>query len=119
VRLNYTILRGAGEQRVLIPNEKLASSVLKNDTLKVEAVGVEVDVWIPPAADASRAVDVLSEVGDAVVAETVPWGVRLAVGGATVPPPERGAGEVALRARCHARLREEGLLEGFGTPERS
>jgi small-conductance mechanosensitive channel len=119
VRLNYTILRGAGEQRVLIPNEKLASSVLKNDTLKVEAVGVEVDVWIPPAADASRAVDVLSVVGDAVVAETVPWGVRLAVGGATVPPPERGAGEVALRARCHARLREEGLLEGFGTPERS
>jgi small-conductance mechanosensitive channel len=119
VRLNYTILRGAGQQRVLIPNEKLASSVLKNDTLKVEAVGVEVDVWIPPAADASRAVEVLSEVGDAVVAETVPWGVRLAVGGATVPPPERGAGEVALRARCHARLREEGLLEGFGGPERS
>jgi small-conductance mechanosensitive channel len=119
VRLNYTILRGAGEQRVLIPNEKLASSVLKNDTLKVEAVGVEVDVWIPPAADAARAVDVLSEVGDAVVAETVPWGVRLAFGGATVPPPERGAGEVALRARCHARLREEGLLEGFGGPERS
>ena len=119
VRLNYTILRGAGQQRVLIPNEKLASSVLKNDTLKVEAVGVEVDVWIPPAADASRAVEVLSEVGDAVVAETVPWGVRLAVGGATVTPPERGAGEVALRARCHARLREEGLLEGFGGPERS
>jgi small-conductance mechanosensitive channel len=119
VRLNYTILRGAGEQRVLIPNEKLASSVLKNDTLKVEAVGVEVDVWIPPAADASRAVEILSEVGDAVVAETVPWGVRLAVGGATVPPPERGAGEVALRARCHARLREEGLLEGFGGQGRS
>jgi small-conductance mechanosensitive channel len=119
VRLNYTILRGAGEQRVLIPNEKLASSVLKNDTLKVDAVGVEVDVWIPPAADASRAVEVLGEVGDAVVAETVPWGVRLAVGGATVPPPERGAGEVALRARCHARLREEGLLEGFGGPGRS
>jgi small-conductance mechanosensitive channel len=119
VRLNYTVLRTAGEQRVLIPNEKLASSVLKNDTLKVEAVGVEVDVWIPPAADAARAVEVLSEVGDAVVAETVPWGVRLAVGGATVPPPERGAGEVALRARCHARLREEGLLEGFGLQDRS
>jgi len=53
------------------------------------------------------------------VAETVPWGTRLTVGGDTVPPPERGPGEAALRARCHARLREEGLLEGFGGPGRS
>jgi small-conductance mechanosensitive channel len=119
VRLHYTVLRTAGEQRVLIPNEKLASSALKNDTLKVEAVGVEVEVWIPPAADAARAVEVLSDEGDVAVAETVPWGVRLAVAGATVPPPERGPGEAALRARCHPRLREEGLLEGFGGPERS
>jgi small-conductance mechanosensitive channel len=119
VRLNYTVLRTAGEQRVLIPNEKLASSVLKNDTLEVEAVGVEVELWIPPAADASRAVEILSQEGDVTVAETVPSGTRLVVGGATVPPPDRGPGEAALRARCHARLREEGLLEGFGSPNRS
>ena len=119
VRLNYTIVRAAGEQRVLVPNEKLASSILKNDTLTVEAVGVEIDVWIPPGADVSRAVDALREQGDVAVAETLPWGVRLAVGGDRVPPPDRGAGESALRARCHARLREEGLLEGFGGPGRS
>jgi small-conductance mechanosensitive channel len=119
VRLNYTVLRTAGEQRVLIPNEKLASSVLKNDTLKVEAVGVEIEMWIPAAADAARAVEILGDEGDVAVAETVPWGTRLVVGGATVPPPERGPGEAALRARCHARLREEGLLEGFGSPKRS
>ena len=119
VRLNYTVLRTAGEQRVLIPNEKLASGVMKNDTLKVDAVGLEVDLWIPPGADASRAVEVLREEGDVTVAETVPWGTRLAVGGGPVPPPDRGPGEAALRARCHARLREEGLLEGFGGPGRS
>src|SRR6185503_575369 len=71
VRLNYTILRGAGEQRILIPNEKLASGVMKNDTLKVDAVGIEVDVWIPPAADAARAVEVLGGEGDVAVAETL------------------------------------------------
>jgi small-conductance mechanosensitive channel len=119
VRLNYTILRTAGEQRVLIPNEKLASGVMKNDTLKVDAVGLEVNLWIPAGADAARAVDILREEGDVAVAETVPWGTRLVVGGGPVPPPERGPGESALRARCHARLREEGLLEGFGGPERS
>jgi small-conductance mechanosensitive channel len=119
VRLNYTVLRTAGEQRVLIPNEKLASSALKNDTLKVEAVALEVALWIPADADAARAVEILGAEGDVAVAETVPWGTRLVVGGATVPPPERGPGEAALRARCHARLREEGLLEGFGAPNRS
>jgi small-conductance mechanosensitive channel len=119
VQLNYTILRAAGEQRVLIPNEKLAAGVMRNDTLRIDAVDVEVDLWIPAGADAARAVEVLGAEGDVVVAETVPWGVRLAVAGATVPPPERGPGEAALRARCHARLREEGLLEGFGGPERS
>ena len=119
VRLNYTVLRTAGEQRVLIPNELLASSVLKNDTLSVEAVGVEVAVWIPAGADAAHAAEVLGAEGEVVIAETVPWGTRLQVAGATVPPPERGPGEAALRARCHARLREEGLLEGFGGPGRT
>jgi small-conductance mechanosensitive channel len=119
VRLNYTILRAAGEQRILIPNERLAAGVMKNDTLMVDAVGLEVDVWIPPGADAARAVEVLGDQGDVALAETVPWGVRLAVSGGTVAPSERGAGEAALRARCHARLREEGLLEGFGLQNRS
>lgn len=119
LRLNYTVLRAPGEQRVLIPNEKIAASVIKNDTLQVEAVVVEVDLWIPAGADAARAVEVLGEVGEAAVAETVPWGTRLSVGGPTVTPPERGPAEGALRARCHAQLREAGLLEGFGAPERS
>jgi small-conductance mechanosensitive channel len=121
VRLNYTILRTAGEQRVVIPNEKLASSLLVNDTLSVDAVAVEVAMWIPPGADAARAADVLREASgaDVAIAEAVPWGVRLAVAGATVAPAERGSREAELRARGLARLREEGLLEGFGGPGRS
>jgi small-conductance mechanosensitive channel len=119
VRLNYTVLRTGGDQRVLVPNEKLAAGIMVNDTLATDAVGVEVDVWIPANADAARAVEVLRGEGSVAVAETVPWGTRLNVGGATVRPPERGAGESALRARCHARLHEAGLLEGFGGPGRS
>jgi small-conductance mechanosensitive channel len=120
VRINYTILR-SGETRVVIPNERLASGILKNDTLKVDMMGLDVAVWLPPAADAERAVALLRDESgaDVAVAETVPWGVRLAVGGGPVAAADRAAAEADLRARCHARLRAEGLLEGFVDPERS
>jgi len=122
VRLNYTILRTPGDQRIVVPNEKLASSILVNDTLANDVVGIEVAIWIPPGADAARAVAVLGEEcggGEATVAEATPAGVRLAVGGERVSPPEKGAREAELRGRCLARLHEEGLLEGFGPPGRS
>ena len=115
VSLNYTILREAGGKRLVIPNERLAAGILQNDTLRVDAVGLDVSVWIPPGADAARAVELLREEsgGDVSVAEAVPAGVRLAVGGDPVPPSDRAAREADLRARCHARLHEAGLLEGF------
>jgi small-conductance mechanosensitive channel len=121
VRLNYTFLRTAGERRVVIPNEKLATSILENDTLVIDAVGPDVAVWIPPGADAARAVELLAdETGaEVTVAEAQPWGVRLAVGGEPVRPAERAAREAELRARCLARLHEAGLLEGFTGPARS
>jgi small-conductance mechanosensitive channel len=121
VRLNYTVLRTTGEQRVMIPNERLAGGVIVNDTLAVEHVGLDVDVWIPASADAARAIEVLrEETGDSVsIAEAVPWGVRLNVGGGPVPAAEKAAGEADLRSRCLARLQAEGLLEGFIPPARS
>ena len=121
VRLNYTILRTAGETRLVIPNERLASGILQNDTLVNEQIGLEVAVWIPPAADAARAQAILREESgaDVAIAETVPWGVRLVVGGGSVLARDRAAGEAELRARCHARLRAEGLLEGFAALDRT
>jgi small-conductance mechanosensitive channel len=121
VRLNYTVLRTAGEQRILIPNEKLAGGVLANDTLVVDQVGTDVSIWIPPGADAAQALEVLrDEVGaDVTIAEAVPQGVRLAVDGGRVPPPDKPAREAELRSRCLARLQAEGLLEGFPHVPRS
>jgi small-conductance mechanosensitive channel len=112
VRLNYTILRMPTDQRVVIPNEKLAGGLIKNDTLVVEVVALDVAVWIPPETDAERAIAVLAEETgqDVTVAETVPWGVRLAVGSDPVPPPDRAPREAELRRQCLKRLRAEGLL---------
>ena len=63
-------------------------------------------------ADAERAIAALEdETGQEVsIAETVPWGVRLAIGGDPVPPPEKAAREAALRRTCLRRLRKEGLI---------
>ena len=112
VRLNYTVLRTPADQRVVIPYEKLATGVLRNETLVTDAVGLDVAVWLPPTADADRAVSVLEEETGAsvAVAEQVPWGTRLAIGGEACPPPERWGREAELRARSLRRLRAEGLL---------
>ena len=113
VRLNYTVLRTATDQRVVIPNEKLATGILRNDTLESESVGFDIDVWLPPGADIERAIAVLCEAiaGDGVgVAEHQPWGTRLSVGADPVPPDQKGAEEAALRRRCLAALHAAGLL---------
>jgi small-conductance mechanosensitive channel len=112
VRLNYTILKTATHQRIVIPNEKLAGGVLKNDTLVAEAAGPDVAIWLPPGADVERALTVLADETGAepTVAEVLPWGVRLSVGGDPIAPALRGAREAELRRRCFARLRAEGLL---------
>lgn len=112
VRLNFTVLRTLGEQRIVIPNERLVSGVLRNDTLESDAVGLDVSIWLPAAADVPRALDGLrAETGQTVsVAESAPEGTRLAIGGERVPPPERAKHEAELREQCLRRLRSEGLL---------
>jgi small-conductance mechanosensitive channel len=112
VRLNHTILRTPSDQRVVIPNERLASGVLKNDTLGSERIGLDVSIWLPRGADIERAASALRDEtgGDVTVAESAIEGIRLAVGGDPVPPPQRARREAELRAQCLRRLRAEGLL---------
>ena len=125
VRLNYTVLRTPGDQRVIIPNEKLATGILRNDTINSQAVGIDVAVWLPPDADAERAIAALHDQtgADVTVAEQVPWGTKLAVGGERVPPGARAGREAEVRRQALARLRAEGLLpvgagvQAAGTPD--
>lgn len=112
VTLTFTFLRTAGDRRVIMPNEKMVSSVLRNDTLIDPHVGWDISLWIPPEADAARAQAVLAEESgrDVAIAEQVPWGTRLTLGGEKLAPADKFKAETELRARCLARLRAEGLL---------
>ena len=59
IRLTYTFLRTLGGQSIVIPNEKLASGILRNDSFGDGVVGLDVHIWLPRDADAARAVEVL------------------------------------------------------------
>ena len=111
VRLTYTYIRADDARRIIVPNERLASSTIENHTIADPRVRVEVSLWLPPEADVERALAVLSEDEqvDVSVAEAEKDGVRLCASTWASSPEERGPVAAALRAASLARLRDEGL----------
>ena len=85
----------------MIPNERLAAGILRNDTLGSDAIGLDVSVWLPPDADTGRALDGAGR-GDRQpsIAEVTHEGVRIKVVGDPVPPPRHGPRQAELRAEC-------------------
>ncbi len=63
VRLTYTFIRKANDTRLIVPNERLAQSTIENHTIVDPRVRVEVEVWLPPSADAPRALAAVAEQG--------------------------------------------------------
>jgi small-conductance mechanosensitive channel len=113
VRLNYTVLRTAEGRRLFIPNERLASGVLRNDTILDERVRPEASVWLPPAADTDLALSRLTGLEQGLVvaiAEMTADAVRIALIAESVPAPERAGREAELLAAALRALRAENLL---------
>jgi small-conductance mechanosensitive channel len=111
IRLAYTYIRLDNGQRLIVPNERLAASSLHNHTVVDPRIQVEVSVWLPPGADASRALDVLTpEDGlESRVAEVDVEGIRLAVTTWAETARERGGVAARLRKESLQRLRDAGL----------
>jgi small-conductance mechanosensitive channel len=107
VSLSYTFLRQLSGERLAIPNEKLATGILRNDTLGAPQLTVEVEVWIAPDADAAAALELFE---DADVVEATPDGIRVVVRDGHAAAPERAGLQNALRAQVLGRLCEEGML---------
>ena len=112
MRLTYTYLRAAGDVRVVIPNERLAAGILRNDTVLDPTSPPTASLWLGRDADAPRAVEVLIErLGvQAAIAEVAQDGVRVDVVGrpaaAGAEELDRSAQEGKLRADCLRALRE-------------
>jgi small-conductance mechanosensitive channel len=111
VRLTYTYIRLDDGRRLIVPNEKLASSPIENHTVVDPRVRVEVSVWLPTSADVDRALELLEreEGVQGSVAEADKDGVRLAATIWAETARERGAVAARLRQSWLRRLRDEGL----------
>jgi small-conductance mechanosensitive channel len=115
VRLTYTYLRAGDGRRIIIPNERLAQSTIQNWTIVDPRVHVEVSLWLPPHADAGRALRALAdEEVDASIAEVERDGIRIVAGTWAGSPNERAEVAARVRAACLERLRDEGLFSESG-----
>ena len=112
ISLTYTWLRMGNDARLIVPNERLASGVLRNDSIRSHTVALEVRLWLHPGADEAQALDVLralDEVRDARLADVTETALQVLVAGRPVAPPDRLAREADLRAATLRALREAGI----------
>jgi small-conductance mechanosensitive channel len=111
VGLTYTWLRTGADARLLIPNERLAGGIVRNDSIRSATVATEVSVWLAPDADEGRALEALRALEGvrARIAEATHEGLRILVMGEPGPPSERLAREADLRASALAALRAAGV----------
>jgi small conductance mechanosensitive channel len=110
VGLTYTWLRTGADARILIPNERLAAGLLRNDSIRSPTVATEVSVWLAADADTDTALATIAGLeAQGRLAEITQDGIRLLVMGEPGPPSERLAREGDLRAAALAALRAAGV----------
>jgi small conductance mechanosensitive channel len=111
IGLIYTFVRTESGDRLVIPNEKLASDTIRNSTIRSREKVAEITVQVPLAQDVGAVVDRLQELtkdADVFVSDLA--------GNATIVVRARVEDESAaerlereLRLRAHAALRAEGV----------
>ena len=112
VRLTYTFLRTGVDTRIIVPNERLAGGIMRNDSIVSDTVAVEVELWLAHDADELRAIEVIEEQVEgtrATLKEVVADGTTLTITGPAAAPRERATRAATLRADAVRALREAGL----------
>jgi len=110
IGLTYTWIRTADNDRVAVPNEKLASDTIRNSTIRSPETLAEVTVQVPLTADLRTIVAALEGDADDVYVTDLGGNatitVRRTIG--TDREPERAASD--LRLAVHDRLRAAGAI---------
>jgi small-conductance mechanosensitive channel len=110
IGLTYTWLRTRDNDRLVVPNEKIASDTIRNSTIRSPETLAEVTVQLPLTTDLRAVVDALKQGVDDVyvsdLSECATITVRRTI--AEERPPDRAASD--LRLEVHDRLRAVGAL---------
>ena len=111
IRLAYTYIHLDNGQRLIVPNESLAQSSVHNHTVVDPRVNVEIEVWLPPGGDATRALELLAaeEGVEARVSAIDHEGITIVVSKWAQNARERGGVAARLRKESLQRLRDAGL----------
>jgi small-conductance mechanosensitive channel len=112
IGLIYTFVRIENGDRLVIPNEKLASDTIRNSTIRSREKVAEISLQIPLESDVSAALDRLRTVapGADVFVGDLAGNATVVV---RVPADDEQAAERTereLRLRAHEALRAEGLF---------
>jgi small conductance mechanosensitive channel len=112
--LSYTYIDPGDGRLMVVPNERVATSIVFNHSTGDRTAPATVSVWVPPAADLEQARSVLKPAGAAevTVAEVTPEGVRIELRGPRYHERTQvGDEEAQLRESAHHALRRAGLLD--------
>jgi small-conductance mechanosensitive channel len=107
----YTFVRLDNGDRLVIPNEKLASDTIRNSTIRSREKVAHITVQVPLSSDLSAVVDRLRrDTGAEVYVDDLAGNATLVL--RADASDEAGAERAAreLRLRAHAALRSEGLF---------
>jgi small conductance mechanosensitive channel len=114
IGLTYTFIRTPDNDRLVIPNEKIASDTIRNSSIRSGKKLAQVTVAVPLDRDLDAVIGLLREVAgdDDAQVQVIDLGERahltLSVWAADEPAAERLASE--LRLKAHTCLREAGVF---------
>ena len=112
IRLAHTFVQTGVDARVIVPNGKLAQSIIRNDSIVTSTVGVETELWLSHESDELRAIDVIRAAvpdAEAAVKAVTFEGTVLTVTGPPSPPIERAGRQSELLSASLRALRDAGL----------
>lgn len=110
IGLSYTWIRTADNDRLAVPNEKLASDTIRNATIRSPEKLAQVTVQVPLTANLEEVVGSLRELGHEVLVTGLDGNATVAVRAwaAGDDDAERVASD--LRLRAHSVLRARGVI---------
>src|SRR5919199_1174987 len=110
IGLIYTFVRTDNDDRLVIPNEKLASDTIRNATIRSREKVAEVTVQVPLKSDLGAVVDRLAQLsGGDVFVEELAGEATVVIRAHARSEQEAERLEQDLRLRAHDQLRAEGV----------